>query len=225
MHFCSLINKYLNNIPMKRACLFAVLAFIAAACDKAVAPLPDTGRVYRERIEAGRIKFDPASGIELIAQRINVCKRTRWSLGEGSTTGIDSYIVKTDANGYFHLPQKTFSVCSYVALNGMTITPYMHSITSDIAKNEVVGNPALYGALGDSDVLLKEAAQGPERIQELSNYLNLALGSYTVSDEMRATVYSRYAEEICALHKRFPGESISLVEKSNPVPGNRCQLT
>jgi hypothetical protein len=207
---------------MIRAYLFAMLGLAAAACVNTSAPLPDTGRVYRESIEAGHIKFEPASGIEVIAQRINVCKRTSWSLGEGSTTVIDSYIVRTDANGYFRLPQRTFKICSFVVLNGITITPYMHSITSDIAKNPVVGNPALYGVLGDTDVILKDAAQGLERVQELSNYLNLATNSYTVSDHMRATIYSRYAEEICTLNKRFPRDGASLFEITNAVLGSRC---
>ncbi|MDB5825368.1 MAG: hypothetical protein JWR21_4072 [Herminiimonas sp.] len=212
----------MNTNSISRAYLFSVLTFAATAGANAGAPLPDTGRVYRESTEAGHIKFDPASGIEVIAQRINVCKRGSRLFGEGSTTGIDSYIVKTDVNGYFRLPPKTFSPCSYVVLSGMTITPYMHSVTGNIAKNPVVGNPALYGSLGDSDVILKDAAKGSDRVQELSNYLNLATGSYTVSDAMRSTLYSRYANEVCALYKRFPTEGAALFEKANAVLHNPC---
>jgi hypothetical protein len=209
---------------MTRAFICSMLALASVSCAETSTPLPNTGRVYHESIQDGRIKFTPASGIEVIAQRINVCEKTSWSLGEASTTGIDSYVAKTDVDGYFYLPQKSFSnVCSYVILRGMVISPYTHSITSQVAKNAIVGNPVLYGSLGDSDVILKEAAKGRDRIQELSNNLNLATGSYTVSDTMRTEVLSRYFKEICELHKSFPRDSASLHDKATAILGNQCE--
>jgi hypothetical protein len=175
-------------------------------------------------MENGRVELVPAGGIEIIAQRTNVCDRSTWTLGEASTTGIDSYIVKADDSGYYHIPQKSFSdTCSRVVLRGTAISPHIHSITALIAKDPVVGNPQLYGALTDSDVVLRNAAKGQGRVQELFNYLNQATGSYAVSSATATEVYSRYFAEICELYEAFPEKSVSLYEKAHLLLGKQCE--
>jgi hypothetical protein len=107
-------------------------------------------------------------------------------------------------------------------LKGTAISPYTHSVSARVAKSPVVGNPTLYKALNEGDVLIKAGAKGTERIQELSADLNQAVGSYAVTETMRTAVISRYFAEICELHKNFPRDSYSLYENANFILGRTC---
>jgi len=54
---------------------------------------------------------------------------SKWSIGEASTTGIDSYLVRTDRNGAFHIPPRRYDqVCSRVALMATAYVPGYESV-------------------------------------------------------------------------------------------------
>lgn len=209
---------------MKHQYIFVALAVAATACSGPNLELPTSGRVYRESMSNGDLSLLPVGGVEVIVERINVCAKSVWTMGEASTTGIDSFIVTTDSAGYFRVPRRSFSpVCSYVVLSGKAILPYMQSISAAVAKNPVVGNLKIYESLGDADVVIKEGKKGVGRVQELVGYLNNATGSHVVSETNRKEVYSRYFQEICELHEEFPKESAALYENTVVNIERQCE--
>jgi hypothetical protein len=210
-------------MSLKLAYTLIALAITTTSCSQSVAMLPTMGRVYRESGVNDELKLSPASGIELVAQRVNVCDKKSWLIGEASTTGIDSFIVTTDSDGYYHVPPRSFTgVCSRIVLRGTAISPYLHSTSALVARSPVVGNPKRYGWLGDSDVILNDAAIGIDRIQELSGDLNHATGSYAVSETIRKEVYFRLFQEICRLHKDFPKDSATLYDDAVSILEKQC---
>jgi hypothetical protein len=100
--------------------LWVVGAFVLpllVGCDRSreLVELPTRGRVYVEREVGSQKRLEPASGVLILAERINVCERSSWSPGEGSTTGIDAYLVRSDADGRYQIPgRRTDNVCSRV---------------------------------------------------------------------------------------------------------------
>jgi len=76
------------------------------------ADLPTSAHVYFLRVQGVGLALVPAPDALVLAERINVCDRSKWSIGEASTTGIDSYLVRTDRNGAFHIPPRRYDqVC------------------------------------------------------------------------------------------------------------------
>src|SRR5690348_7822497 len=88
------------------------------ADSSALVELPTRGRVYLERDAGPQKSLEPAGGVLILAERINVCEQSSRGPGEGSTTGIDAFLVRSDADGHYQIPGRRISnVCSRVELS------------------------------------------------------------------------------------------------------------
>ncbi len=136
------------------AVVLAPLGAIARTAD-----LPTTAHVHFERLRAGVLVLEPAPNVLVLAERINVCDRSKWFIGEASTTGIDSYLVRTDKSGAFHVPPRRYDqVCSRVALTGTAYVPGYESIVARayFATQADSTKPAYALMDKDNDVLLRK---------------------------------------------------------------------
>jgi hypothetical protein len=121
------------------------------------AELPTTAHVYFVRQQAGLRILEPASDVLVLAERINVCDRSKWSIGEASTTGVDGYLVRTAKDGTFHIPPRRYDqVCSRVVLTSTAYTPGYESVVARayFATHADSANPAYARMDKDNDVLL-----------------------------------------------------------------------
>jgi len=121
--------------------------------------LPTTAHVYFERQQAAVVVLVPAPDVLILVERINVCDRSKWFIGEASTTGIDSYLVRTDKSGAFNIPPRRYDqVCSRVALTGTAYVPGYESIVARayFATQADSTKPAYALMDKDNDVLLRK---------------------------------------------------------------------
>jgi hypothetical protein len=121
------------------------------------ADLPTTAHVYFVRQQAGLRILEPASDVLVLAERINVCDRSKWSVGEASSTGVDSYLVRTAKDGAFHIqPRRYDQVCTRVVLKSTAYVPGYESVVARayFATHADSTNPAYARMDKDNDVLL-----------------------------------------------------------------------
>ena len=134
------------------AAFLAPLSVFAKTVD-----LPTGAHVYFLRVQGVGLALVPAPDALVLAERINVCDRSKWSIGEAPTTGIDSYLVRTDKNGAFHIPPRRYDqVCSRVALMATAYVPGYESVVGRayFATHSNSSNAAFVRMDKDNDVLL-----------------------------------------------------------------------
>ena len=134
------------------AAFLAPLSVFAKTVD-----LPTGAQVYFLRVQGVGLVVVPAPDALVLAERINVCDRSKWSIGEASTSGIDSYLVRTDKNGAFQIPPRRYDqVCSRVALKATAYVPGYESVVGRayFATHSNSSNAAFVRMDKDNDVLL-----------------------------------------------------------------------
>jgi len=134
------------------AAFLAPLSVFAKTVD-----LPTGAQVYFLRVQGVGLVVVPAPDALVLAERINVCDRSKWSIGEASTSGIDSYLVRTDKNGAFQIPPVRYDqVCSRVALKATAYVPGYESVVGRdyFATHSNASNAAFVRMDKDNDVLL-----------------------------------------------------------------------
>jgi hypothetical protein len=197
--------------------LWVVGAFVLqllAGCDRSreLVELPTRGRVYVERQVGSQKRLEPASGVLILAERINVCERSSWSPGEGSTTGIDAYLVRSDADGRYQIPgRRAENVCSRVVLSATAFVPAYYSLSARVALlSPYTPNKALYAELDESDAVLQPREPGGERARELARELYSAFSSYTVTAEMAQEIRAEMRPEFLQMPVAWPEECKAL---------------
>lgn len=209
----------IKNLMRKFVLLVSIA--ILLGCGAREVELPTTGRAYIETGTPQASKLFPAAGILVIAERINVCRGAKWSLGESSTTGIDSYALTSQADGTFHLPPMKYSnVCSYVTIASTVFAQGMVSKPATVLKSSIGSQK--YAELSDSDVVLLPASNGVARVNELANAIHFATGSYSITDDVRRVVYSATAKEICKLASAYPSQADALLKSLESLIPNAC---
>jgi hypothetical protein len=170
--------------------MVAIVATATGCAGGRVVDLPTRSRVLTE-VQSSH--FEPAPNVLVLAKRINVCERGFMS--EGSTTGIDAYLVRSDSNGGFTIPPRTFRrVCSKVVLLSTAFVPGYRSVSGRV----VLGydpNKAKQG-LSDGDAILIPSIVDENRARELSGDLYSVFSSNAVNGDMARQIYHTMLPEI-----------------------------
>lgn len=189
------------------ACL-VLIPVLLAGCLPQIIPidLPAAGRVYFERQKEGRTVLVPAPGVLVLASRINACDRGRW-IPEGSTNGIDEYLVRTDSNGVFRIPSRAFrGVCSRVVLLAQAFVPGHHSLAGRAALlapwNAAKG---IYSGVTENNAILQPRSLSASRIRELYRDLYSATSSPQVTIPMADEIYREIGPELGRLLPEYAG--------------------
>jgi hypothetical protein len=191
-------------------------------CAEKPSDLPTAARAYIQQSGGTRNdKLVAVSGVLVVAERVNVCERSQWTLGEGSTTGIDSHAVTSGSDGTFNLPPKSYTnVCSYVVIVPTAFAPGM---TSQSARVLLSGDGRdRYTQLNQNDVALVPGREGRDRIVELSRDIGFATGSYATTKDVRNAVFGASAKEICDLARSYPKQAAPLREELESVIPDAC---
>jgi hypothetical protein len=118
----SQVVRYLAGrlTAIRRLGIESLVVLLASGClaFPPVVSLPTRGQVFFER-KGGAL--EPAAGVLVLAERLDLCDRA--PMGEASSTGIDSFLVRTDPSGSFELPPRTFMPCSRVTLEARAAVP------------------------------------------------------------------------------------------------------
>jgi len=157
---------------------------------------PTSARVYFLRVQGDGLILVPAADALVLAERINVCDRSKWSIGEASTTGIDGFLVRTDRNGAFHIPPRRYDqVCSRVALRATAYVPGYESVVARayFATHADSSKAALVRMDKDTDVLLGKGHPISDRTSVVG--FNQSFGSEVTSPMIRQ-IYRVYAAEL-----------------------------
>lgn len=181
---------------IRRFCLVMVIAVTASCAGSRVVDLPVRGRVFIERQNS---RVEPAPNVLVLAQRINVCDRG--FISEGSTTGIDAYLIRSDSNGVFEIPPITFQrVCSRAILLSTAFLPNYKSQSGRVLLH-YDPNKAKAG-FTENDAFLIPSIVDENRARELSSDLYFAFSSYTVNGGMAKEIYLEMLPEIEMLAKQ-----------------------
>lgn len=186
--------------------LVAGAALTVAGCfpPRTVA-LPTRGRVYFERETAGARVLQPAAGVLVLAERLDVCHSRPWMLASASSTGIDAFLRRTDEHGYFTIPARRERICSRAIIVTTAFVPGFSSLGGRVALDAiVVPNQTAYSGLWGDDAILLPRAPTPERAAELARDLH-ATDSHPVTQEMGAEILDEMRPEIVQLKAHSGG--------------------
>lgn len=170
--------------------LTLLVAVIAAGCISSLnTALPTKGHVFKLHDSY----LEPATNVLVLVNRINVCDSGFMS--EASTTGIDAHLVRTDSNGAFEVPPKTYSnVCSRVILLSNGIVPGYKSQSGRVRlhyKPEEKNR-----GITENDAILIPSQVTEARGKELAGDLYSMFSSYTVTSSMAEQIYMEMLPEI-----------------------------
>ena len=166
-----------------------------SACSSAPVALPTHGHVYYAHIKDGAVQLTRASGVLVLAERVNVCDKGL--LGEASTTGIDAHLSRTDAEGLYAIPALTFNeVCSHAVLEP---TAYVPDFKSYSARALLIGFgkqwTALRGQLTEDDAILMARPVTDDNVSEVARELYASMTSYTVKTGMIRVILHEMAPQ------------------------------
>lgn len=191
-------SRMLLSMPPRSAVL-ALTALLLAGCVRQLIPteLATAGRVYDERQDSSGTSLVPAPGVLVLAERINVCDQGRFA-PDGSTTGIDSYLVRTDARGGYQIPPLRFTgVCSRVVLLARAFVPGHHALSGRVALLVPrYASTGIYSSVLETDAILQPRQPGAARVRELYREPQSATSSTRVTEAMAHEIYREMAPEI-----------------------------
>lgn len=191
-------------------------------CGAAAIELPTEGHVYFEKKNGDAATLVPGSGVLVLVSRINVCDKNPWLLREFSTTGIDAFVVRSDADGKFRVPSRAFKeVCSRVLMISQGFFPERFSLNGRVALNSPLHpNKELYVGISENDLILEAREPTTERVVELANSLYSPFTSYSVTSEMKEELYREVLPEIEKLSKHYPTEWSKMCSRIVGVAGS-----
>lgn len=170
--------------------LTLLVALIAVGCASTFnTALPTKGHVFKLHDSY----LEPAPNVLVLVNRINVCDSGFMS--EASTTGIDAHLVRTDSNGAFEVPSKTYSnVCSRVILLSNGFVPGYKSQSGRVLLHF---NPEEKNrGITENDAILIPIQVAEVRGKELAGDLYSLFSSYTVTSSMARQIYLEMLPEI-----------------------------
>jgi hypothetical protein len=191
-----------NDLPVNVSRGLTGFAMVlVSACRSHAVVLPTRGHVYYESVSAGVVSLVPASKVLVLVERVNVCDRSKWLLGEASTTGIDAYLVRSDTAGLFEVSAKTFDqVCSRVVLTANAFAPGYASWSGRV----VLQSPApavrsVLSRINENDVLLAPRTVTETNLRQVVGELHDLQTSYTVTAAMSRAMVQELTPEFTSL--------------------------
>lgn len=172
------------------ACCLLLAA--VGACQTPPQALPESGRVFVVR-DGG---LAPAPDVLVQVGRTNICDRG--VMAEGSSTGIDTHLLKTDAGGEFRLPARDFAaVCSRVALRATAVRPGFKSEPGKLWLKLHPDDARLGVTANDAVLVAREVSEA--RAGELAAELYTLFGATPADDDGHRQIYLTLLPEIEAL--------------------------
>ena len=164
--------------------------------------LPTSGHVYFVRVRERAVSFTAAPKILVLVRHINVCDSGGWLPGEASTTGIDEFVVRTDAQGYFTVPPRSFDeVCARVALVPTAYAPGYKSLGARaLLNNPFIKDKSAFAGLEENDAILEPQKLSQQRAKDLAQAIHSGLGTIPMSNE----ILREMAPEMSQLAAAFP---------------------
>lgn len=173
--------------------------------------LATSGRVYFIHSGEGGVSLSPAPGALVLVERMDVCDQSMWPSGEASTTGIDAFLVRSDANGNFFVPPRSFQVCTRAAFLPAAFVPGRRSwhgflILNGYSSREssfMKDKRALTG-IKENDVILEPQKLSEERAIDLVGSLYSSFSNYTVTASMSQEILREMKPEMSQLAVAYP---------------------
>lgn len=188
---------------LRSPALLLLFALVSAGC---TGELPTRGRVYFERQIGGARVLEPAAGVLVVAERLDVCDSRPWMLASASSTGIDAHLRRTDEQGYFTIPARRERICSRAIILTTPFVPGFHTLSGRVARSpDLYPDQTGYSEIHGDDAVLLPREPTPERAEELARELYMTFGSYLVTQEMQAEVMEAMGPEIASLAANSPG--------------------
>ncbi len=174
---------------------------LVSACRSQPMVLPSQGHAYYENVSAGVVSLVPAAKVLVLVERINVCDQRKWLLEEGSTTGIDAYLVRSDTAGLFEVSAKTFDqVCSRVVLTANAFAPGYASWSGRVVlQSPAPAMRSVLSQINENDVLLARRTVTERNLRQVVGELHDLQTSYTVTAAMSEAMVQELTPEFTRL--------------------------
>ena len=105
-------------MTVRLSCIAAVFTCMnLAGCSPSPVTLPSTGRIYVEVNDSRGRRLEPVADTLVLIRRYQSCPGNKWLFMEASTTGIDAYLTRSSASGYYAVPPKTQAVSCAVGVD------------------------------------------------------------------------------------------------------------
>src|SRR5690348_14419888 len=173
--------------------IFVILLLLGeASWGAAQTQLPTTGRVL---VRASNGGYRPASHVLVLAERLNVCDGNELLMRESSSSGIDASLVRTDTEGVYRIPGKSFDhVCSRILLRA---TAFLPGYKSNLGGVSLPWGPRSPDGLAGTDAFLTRVDANPkDRAQELLWYFESLGDPKSVTQDMEKRIYREMYPEI-----------------------------
>lgn len=185
---------------------FAIIIILLLTGCSATYELPNSGYVYKAEELDFEYKLTPVRGALVLVSRGYSCQKG--FLMEGSTNGIDRYLVKTNLEGLFQVPDKTFEApCKGGAY--LIAEPYVKGYKKiGLYFNQGFKKPNR--KLNREDVVVIKGGSAHYRYAEIHSSFG-SFGNYT-------------SEEIDILCREIAPEILSIVPENDMFERERNEL-
>jgi hypothetical protein len=173
--------------------------------------LPTSGRVYFIHPGEGGVSLSPAPGVLVLVERMDVCDQSTWPPGEASTTGIDAFLVRSDANGNFSVPPRSFKLCTRASFIPSAFVPGYRSWHAFLIFNgyssrqsSLMKDKRVFAGINENDVVLEPQKLSEERAIDLVRSMHSSFTNYTVTASMSQEILREMKPEMSQLAAAYP---------------------
>ncbi len=188
-----------------------VLQLSAWTTTRRPTPLPTSGRVYFIHYGEGGVSLSPAPGVLVLVERMDVCDSKRVIPLQALTTGIDAFLVRSDANGNFSVPARSFKLCTRASFIPSAFVPgyrswHAYLIFNGYSSSEssLMKDKRVFAGINENDVVLEPQKLSEERAIDLVRSLYSSFSSHTVTASMSQEILREMKPEISQLAVAYP---------------------
>lgn len=147
---------------MENIIVVIVTLLLCAGCTSKNVNLPTSGVVYYEDSLKGNLSLVPLENALIFVRRGFSCPPNKLMLGAGGGETIDRYLIRTNNDGVYDIPERKYRVPSQCKTNlrPLVVIPYKRSSVGYVLKDNIYNeNIALYQKLNDFDVVVIDKSQ------------------------------------------------------------------
>jgi hypothetical protein len=142
---------------------------------------------------------------------MDVCDQSTWPPGEASTTGIDAFLVRSDANGNFSVPPRSFKLCTRASFIPSAFVPGYRSWHAFLIFNgyssrqsSLMKDKRVFAGINENDVVLEPQKLSEERAIDLVRSMHSSFTNYTVTASMSQEILREMKPEMSQLAAAYP---------------------
>jgi hypothetical protein len=173
--------------------------------------LPTSGRVYFIQSGEGGVSLSPAPGVLVLVERMDVCDSKRVIPLQAFTTGIDAFLVRSDANGNFSVPPRSFKLCTRASFIPSAFVPgyrswHAYLIFNGYSSSEssLMKDKRVFAGINENDVVLEPQKLSEERAMDLVRSLHSSFSNHTVTVSMSQEILREMKPEMSQLAAAYP---------------------